>query len=335
MEIQYHGFQEKIQYHLLLHKSQPSHSFESNGNGNNKFDRVLYENLVEMVPLVESLCHMDQKSKKLFPRRASMIHTKTHSKESKKGGEPKGRKVAQSIPTKKRRDVGDNNQSKDVSVDEFSIISSKTSAAQQDREELIVLQEQVENLHKKLLEKDELLRSARTSMHQMNLVHTRVDELKRQVAEKEMLIKSAHSQLSDAKVKLADKQAVLEKIQWEATASDERVQELQDNIESVKGEITAFKILFECLTRDNSTAYVDDYDPPSSHLDQLSSVDDMDEKEMQEMEEARKAYISANDAAKENQDDELLTIAANARIHLQSFISRARIPNFSFASNCL
>lgn len=43
---------------------------------------------------------------------------------------------------------------------------------------------------------------------------------------------------------------------------------------------------------------------------------------MQKMEEARKAYIAAVAAAKEKQDEESIAAAANARLHLQSFVFR-------------
>jgi hypothetical protein len=69
-----------------------------------------------------------------------------------------------------------------------------------DAEELIALREQVEDLQRKLLEKDELLKSAEVSKNQMNAVHAEFDEVKLQVAEKDSLIKSTQLQLSNAKV---------------------------------------------------------------------------------------------------------------------------------------
>lgn len=50
--------------------------------------------------------------------------------------------------------------------------------------------------------------------------------------------------------------------------------------------------------------------------------DNLDEVEMQKMEEARIAYIAAVAAAKEKQDEESIVAAANARLHLQSFVFR-------------
>nr|DAD31547.1 TPA_asm: hypothetical protein HUJ06_010398 [Nelumbo nucifera] len=61
--------------------SKRANSSLSNGNGsNNNVDKVLYKNLVEMVPLVESL--MDRRANTSFTRRASLVYTKTPCRES-------------------------------------------------------------------------------------------------------------------------------------------------------------------------------------------------------------------------------------------------------------
>ncbi|OVA04885.1 hypothetical protein BVC80_1215g16 [Macleaya cordata] len=312
-------------------RQRPPSFSVSNGNGNgngngSNFDKVLYKNLVEMVPLIESL--MDRRTNPSFTRRASLIYTKTPSRESlnKKISEPKGRKTAQSIPGKKRRDLGDNDPNKNACADEFSMFSSRASAVEKDREELIILHEQVESLQKKLSEKEKLLKSTETSIDQMTLVNAKLDELKRQAAEKDSLIKSAHLQLSDAKIKLADKQAALEKLQWEASMSNRKAEKLQEDIDSMEREVSAFMLLLEGLTKNDSKPYAEDYDAIPYHFDQLPSMDDMNEREMQEMEVAREAYISAIAAAKENQDEESLAIAAEARLRLQSFVLRTKVP---------
>ena len=120
--------------------------------------------------------------------------------------ETKGRNTAQSIPTKKRRDHGEKDQSRNGSnnqdgcADSFSLFSSRAMASEKEKEELIALREQVEDLQRKIAEKDELLKSAEISKSQMSAVHAKLDELKQQVAEKDSLIKSTQLQLSDAKV---------------------------------------------------------------------------------------------------------------------------------------
>ncbi|XP_057480101.1 protein MICROTUBULE BINDING PROTEIN 2C-like [Actinidia eriantha] len=293
----------------------------------NNVDRVLFNDLVEIVPLVQSL--IDRKAKSSFTRRGSMIYTKTPSRETlaKKIIDTKGRNVAQSIPTKKRRDYADKDQgnnasnNEDGSSDSFSIFSSRAVPTEKDREELIALREQIEDLQRKLLEKDELLKSAEISKTQMNSVHAKLEELKLQAAEKDSLIKSTQLQLSDAKIKLADKQAALEKLQWEAMQSNRKVAKLEVDLGSTQDEISSFMLLFEGLANNPSIMPAEkDYDATPYHLNHLPPTVDWDKKEMQEMEAAREAYVAAVAAAKEKQDEDSIAVAASARLHLKLFL---------------
>ncbi|KAF9624461.1 hypothetical protein IFM89_011469 [Coptis chinensis] len=246
------------------------------------FDRVLYKNLVEMIPLVESL--MDGRANSSFTRRASMVYTKTPYREMypKKIGELKGRKAAQSILAKKRG----------VSTDEYSIFTARPSSLDKDREPLLMLQEQVESLQKKLLEKDELLKSTEKSVSLISSLQVKLDELKCQVAEKDSLFRSVHLQLSEAKINLADKQAALEKLRWEASESNRKVEKLREDLESMQGEVSTFMLVLEGLIASDETHSVD-YDIIPYNLDQLSYIDHMNEMEMQKMEEARETYIDS------------------------------------------
>lgn len=69
--------------------------------------------------------------------------------------------------------------------------------AEKDREEMAMLREQISDLQKKLLEKDEALRSAENTVNQMSASYGILEE---QVAEKDSLLKSTTSQLQNAKV---------------------------------------------------------------------------------------------------------------------------------------
>jgi len=118
--------------------------------------------------------------------------------------EQKGRNIGHSVPTKNKKDHGDKDQGRDVDnnpdADAFAVLSSSSLASERDNEELTTLREQLEDLQKKLLEKDELLKSAEMSNDQMNSVYAKLDALNLQSAEKDSMMKSIHSQLSDAKV---------------------------------------------------------------------------------------------------------------------------------------
>ncbi|KAF8005765.1 hypothetical protein BT93_K0138 [Corymbia citriodora subsp. variegata] len=305
--------------------SSPTHLPPHSGAAGANVDRVLFNDLVEIVPLVQSL--IDRKSSSSFTRRGSMVYTKTPSRESlsRKVNEPKVRNAAQSIPAKKRRDTGDKEQSKNGSgtnqdADNFSIYSSRGVAAE--REELVLLRGQVEDLQRKLMEKEELLKSAEISKNQMNSIHAQVEQLKHEASQKDSFIKSFQIQLSDAKIKLADKQAALEKTQWEAMTSDKRVAKLQEELDAIQGDVSLIMSLFEGLTEDDATLYSGDTDIMPCHADDLPWMEDLDATKMQKMEEARQAYILAVAVAKEKQDEESLALAAKARLYLQSFVFR-------------
>ncbi|XWS37241.1 hypothetical protein CRYUN_Cryun19dG0026500 [Craigia yunnanensis] len=301
------------------HPTQPSltHSAPSN------VDRVLYKDLVEMIPLVQSL--IEREANGSFTRRGSIIYTKTPSRESlsRKATDVKGRNAAQSIPVRKKKDQVDKNGSNNQDGDSYSIFSSRALAAEKENEELVALREQLEDLRRKLLEKDELLKSAEISKNQINDVHGELDKLKRHAAEKDSLVKSLQLQLSDAKIKLADKQAALEKTLWEAMTSKQKAEKLQNDIDSMQGEFSSFMLLLNGLTKNNPTTCAEDYDVAPYHLDHLPYIDDVDDKKMQKMEEARQAYVAALAAAKEKQDEESLAAAASARLYLQSFLFRS------------
>ncbi|GMQ10570.1 hypothetical protein CsSME_00053520 [Camellia sinensis var. sinensis] len=142
-------------------------------------------------------------------------------------------------------------------------------------------------------------------------MNAKFEELKHQAADKDSLIKSTQLQLSDAKIKLADKQTALEKLQWEAMTSNKKVEKLHEDLGSMQGEISSFLSLFEGLTKNHPTMSAEDYDVTPYHLNHLPHTGDWDETEMQKMEEAR-----------EKQDKDSIAAAATARLHLQYFVFR-------------
>lgn len=72
--------------------------------------------------------------------------------------------------------------------------------AQKQREELAALQEQLNGLQGKLLEKDEALRSAENLIGRVSAANEAVDELRSQLNDKESLVESTGSELHGAKV---------------------------------------------------------------------------------------------------------------------------------------
>ncbi|KAG6468290.1 hypothetical protein ZIOFF_072914 [Zingiber officinale] len=290
-------------------------------------DRVLFKNLVEMVPLVESL--MDRRARSSFTRRASVIYTPAPSHPKKKlmailtcyelqATEAKGGRANSTVSVKKQRDFEDNaqrNKQKDSSIG-FTV---ETEKLQKDQEELNILKEQINDLQRKILEKDEALESADSEINQLRVTNISIDELRAQIAEKDSMVKSNNSLLNNAKISLADKQATLERLTWEAQMSKKKIEELQGERASMDYEITTLMKIFEQLSANHSSMNPDE-SLCSYRLEPLPVINDSDDITSEKVGEARAAYSAAVAAAKENPTEELLAKAAEARLQLQALV---------------
>ncbi|XP_059291744.1 protein MICROTUBULE BINDING PROTEIN 2C-like isoform X1 [Lycium ferocissimum] len=293
----------------------------STATANANVDPLLFNDLVQIVPLVQSL--IDRKAKTSFNRRGSMTYTKMPSRESlyKKSSEAKGRNTSQSTATKKHRDQNKNvGNNQDGCAENFSMSSSRSSLTEKDREELMSLRVQVEDLQKKLLEKDELLKEADILKNEITAAYAELDELKKGISEKDFSLKSTQVQLSDAQVKLADKKAAVERLEWEAMTSSNKVERLQEDVDRVQDEISSFMQFVRALTENDSRGSAEEYDVIPYLWDRSVEIDNLNGTEMQKLEEAREAFIAAVAAAKENEDEAYLSAAATARSYLQSLV---------------
>jgi len=61
-------------------------------------------------------------------------------------------------------------------------------------------------------------------------------------------------------IKLADKQAALEKIHWEMMTSNKKVEKLQEELDSVQADVSTFTLLLESFAKTDTAKYTDDYD---------------------------------------------------------------------------
>ncbi|EOA21079.1 hypothetical protein CARUB_v10001416mg [Capsella rubella] len=239
----------------------PRQSASATNSGNENLDRRLLKDLVEMVPLIEH--YMEHKERSSFKRRGSMIYTKMPSKESLSR---RGRNASQTVPGRKKRDPEDNGDDMNNSLEDGENTKALAGA---EKEELSRLREQVSDLQTKLSEKEEALKSMEMSKNQVNETQEKLEATKRLVSEKEMLIKSMQLQLSDTKIKLADKQAALEKTQWEAKTTGAREIKLQEQLETLEGEISAFTQVFKTLAKPDSKNPDRDYDAAPYEFDPL------------------------------------------------------------------
>nr|CAB3470318.1 unnamed protein product [Digitaria exilis] len=311
---------------------QPAEAGEGGGGGGGSVDRVLFKNLVEMVPLVESL--MDRRVNPSYSRRASLVYTPAPPK---KASDLKSVKSPQSVSAKKRREPADSakKSTPDANGENGSVTPLSLSGAEnKPKDEVAVLREQIDELQKKLLEKEEALRAAESSVNEMNAAYVTIDELRRQVAEKEALIRSTNSQLHDAKIMLADKQASLEKLEWEVKTSNKKVEDLQGDMSNMEFEISSLIALFEKVSENVSDDCYDGSMPSSYELEALQSTvsthpwsivdllgpSEIDKIEIDKIEQERITYAEALAAVRENPNEEHLNLAAEARSRLQVLV---------------
>lgn len=256
------------------------------------------------------------------------MHDRSHNPQpAKKASDLKSVKSPQSVSAKKRRDPGDaaKKSTPDSNGENGSVSPLSLSGAEnKPKDEIAVLREQIDDLQKKLLEKEEALRYAENSVNEMNVAYATIDELRRQVAEKEALIRSTNSQLHDAKIMLADKQASLEKLEWEVKTSNKKVEDLQGDMSNMEFEISSLMALFEKVSENVSENVSGDcYDgsiPSSYELEALQSTSEIDKIEVEKIEQERITYAEALAAARENPNEERLNLAAEARSRLQVLV---------------
>ncbi|KAK4354243.1 hypothetical protein RND71_026437 [Anisodus tanguticus] len=221
------------------------------------------------------------------------------------------------------KNVGSN---QDGCAENFSMSSSRSSLTEKDREELMSLREQVEDLRMKLLEKDELLKEAEILKNEMTQAYAELDAMKKDISEKDFSLKSTQVQLSDAQI--SRKVLPLDQLQqalysfllkFQYTL---RTPQTAGCREARMGSNDFQQKFVQALTENDSRGSAEEYDVIPYLWDQSVEIDNLNEREMQKLEEAREAYIAAVVTAKENEDEACLSAAATARSYLQSLVLR-------------
>lgn len=346
--------------------SSPSVSSQTNGH----VDKELYRDLVEMVPLVQSL--MEYRGNKSFSHYSTLVYTPTpRDMSARKMQDQNGRKTPQTARRTKQRapkegmlsDKNNNVEYQGQFPDDVSIFSSRSAVGHEENmvdgnnaetlssgnsAELLKFQNQIEVLEKKLAEKeDELLKSAENSAIKMETMQTKVEELQWQIEEKDGLIKAAHLQLCYKKNELADVKSLLKKAEEDSKASKWKLQKLEEDLNGLRCQIAAFISFFQAAEEKTATRqgaqFPDDLDvdpdlsSQDSHLNG-SYMDDIehdchmvstesDKKEEEDLQQARRMYLAAIIAAKNNPGEESLCLAAGLRVQLQQFLLRTTLEN--------
>lgn len=73
-------------------------------------------------------------------------------------------------------------------------------------------------------------------------------------------------------IKLADKQAALERLQWEAMTSSTQVEKLQENVNTMQAEMSSFTLLCEGLRKNDAALSTEDNDAALYHSDHVTDI---------------------------------------------------------------
>lgn len=323
-------------------------------------DKVLYQNLVEMIPLVETL--MDQQNSKSFPRHASLIYTPTPSRDSlmlKKAVEPKGKRSRSQLVRGKRGEVKDGFfwenaenmylDSRETYPEEIPMLSFPTDHQVDqnavNKDIIVRLQGQIEQLEQKLEEKDNQLQAAENSTQQVDLLRlqTNVEDLQKKIASKEQECQKALSQLSEKQHEVAALQSLLEKAEADLEASNLNVAKVQDELGNLQCQVATFLLQMQRISSSLDNDRVDDrpetfpetatsskdnrqgaqvvaartQDQASVAETQVSETQGSD---TEHVEVTRRKYLASLIAARENPTEGVLLLVSELRAQLQTYV---------------
>ncbi|MCO5607877.1 hypothetical protein L7F22_062079 [Adiantum nelumboides] len=305
-------------------------------------DKVLYQNLVEMIPLVETL--MDQHNNKSFPRHASLIYTATPSRDPlmlKKAVEQKGKRGHNQFVRARKGEVKDgffweNAESRyldgrETYPEEIPMLSFPTDHQVDqnavNKDIIARLQGQIEQLEQKLQERDNHLpvTSDQNSIQQGELLclQENLEKLQSRIALKEQEAQQALNRLSARQHEVASLQSLLQKAQADLEASNSNVTKVQTELDNLQCQVASFILEMQRIS------LVLDPEDPEHGLSAVSApwseedghmIASQARKSDGDVELTRRKYLACLIAARESPTEEVLFLVAELRAQLQHFL---------------
>lgn len=303
-------------------------------------DELLYHNLVEMIPLVESF--MDQPTAKSFPRHASLVYTPTPSRDTwpfKKAVEHSTMgKTGRGLPVLGKPgelkdsllwDNADNMLHNDHNIyaEEIPMLpfptNHRANRAATTTVEIIQLRSKVEQLEQKLHEKECQLQAAEKNAQKIHFqLNAKAERLQNQVQQKDQAIQKIQIQLFEKQLEVVSLQSLLRKAEVNMQASSMKASSLEEELNGLQCQVGS--LLF--LVQSHSSSSENDPAIEEAVCDMpLMVVDEMALSQPQELEEehmdmARRKYLAALIAARENPSEEMLSLVAVLRTQLQELV---------------
>ncbi|KAJ7544058.1 hypothetical protein O6H91_09G063200 [Diphasiastrum complanatum] len=303
-------------------------------------DKDLYQNLVEMIPLMESFMDQRGNQRRSFSHHASLVYTpapprdgparkesplktnKNKQQKSSKPGEVKGDgprwEEQENVLTKVETENG--HESNDQSYHNQSA-----------NQHTLQLQNQIEELKQKLSEKDQLLQAVRTYDDAHDAVtktneqlQNKIEELQQELTKKEYLAHSVQLRLSEQQHEIEGMSTLLGRLQGDVLRKNDKTFRMEEELDGLRCQVTALRYQLEAVDLngadlDNANAQGIELDQDEQHQMSVSSTGKSCE-EFTNMESARRMYLAAVVAAREKPGEEALTLAAELRMQLQTFL---------------
>ncbi|KAI5062121.1 hypothetical protein GOP47_0022660 [Adiantum capillus-veneris] len=243
------------------------HNFRDNGSiiagDDDSVDKLLYHNLVEMIPLVESFMQ-DQQTTKSFPRHASLVYTPTPSREawpfkkpvdhSNRGKPGRGQLVSSKRVELRESSLWDNTENMlhddHIYAEEIPLLpypsNQRANRAGAPTLETIQLRRQVQQLEQKLSEKECQLQAAEKTAQQIHLqLNATVERLQSQIQQKDQAIQNVQNQLFERQLEVVSLQSLVKKSEVNVQASSMKAASLEEELGGLRNQVGTLLFLVQ------------------------------------------------------------------------------------------
>ncbi|EFJ26557.1 hypothetical protein SELMODRAFT_412875 [Selaginella moellendorffii] len=308
-------------------------------------DKTIYQNLVEMIPLMESF--MEQKGRRGFTRHASMVYTPAPPRDA-----SSVKKVSDSpLKSKKNKQQPAKVDSKDeisaiwdeqenilrrVDQDESGVeyTESQNLIEKLNREELVQLQAQIDLLKKQVWEKDSMLETVRSfeaaeAAREEELVELKkkMDEVQKSLRDRERFAQAVQSQLTEKHKDLVNMEAMVARMQREVMQKNDAAARMREELSHLQVQFSAaqFQAQLQNIRMDfddePEAGVATDRDEAERIIAGLVPSETMPGNDSRQLETARRMYLGAVITAKQKPGAESIALAAALRKELEAFLA--------------
>eukprot|EP00246_Nothoceros_aenigmaticus_P012432 TRINITY_DN3857_c0_g2_i5.p1 TRINITY_DN3857_c0_g2~~TRINITY_DN3857_c0_g2_i5.p1 ORF type:complete len:410 (-),score=76.82 TRINITY_DN3857_c0_g2_i5:713-1831(-) len=343
--------------------------------GRGGVDQALYQNIVEMIPLMETFMEQ-QGNRSSFLHRASLVYTPAPLRDTqpRKAVDSPSR-LMKPQPLRRASVMNQHADGKETSprweesenilrrVDQEDAYGNTYQVGEDlgDRSEMFFLRNQIEDLKRQLVEKDNLLQFAQQAQQQvqqaihdaanhadMRRLQTIIDKLQQELWEKDHIVQTSQSQLANKQEQISEMQSLLARLEASYHAQTDKATKVEEELNGLRCQVAVLRFQLESANDDGSltletsvlsenvnadgvgssasyacdTSCEQNREEDRGQLSSSRSPSAAYEQDYEDMELVRKQYLAAIIAAREHPGDNTLAPLAQLRGQLQAFLSR-------------